>query len=209
MGSVIFPQTSLALSINLPIPGHMVKTTSSFLPSLVKGIKIDPQNPLVFEFLIQPGQRSMNNDQKKIEYEKLVKYFMAALTTSEKDMWVNLSPYEHHRIISNNFGDTEMGRDMLAQDYILKQLTASLVYPEDELGKKFWNKIYERIRIETGSDVAIPINTFNKVWIVPASATVFEKGNIAVITQSHLKVMMEEDYLAMQKNDGGNVSKSI
>ena len=30
-----------------------------------------------------------------------------------------------------------MGRDMLAQDYILKQLTASLIYPEKDLGKDF------------------------------------------------------------------------
>jgi len=34
-----------------------------------------------------------------------------------------------------------MGRDMLAQDYILKQLTASLIYPEKNLGKAFWDEI--------------------------------------------------------------------
>ena len=43
----------------------------------------------------------------------------------------------------NEFGQTEMGRDLLAQDYMLKQLTASLMYPEKELGQEFWNRVYE------------------------------------------------------------------
>jgi Fe-S cluster biosynthesis and repair protein YggX len=37
-----------------------------------------------------------------------------------------------------------MGRDLLAEDYLLKQITSSLIYPEDGLGKKFWDKVYER-----------------------------------------------------------------
>jgi ABC-type sulfate/molybdate transport systems ATPase subunit len=66
------------------------------------------------------------------ESSKLIKYFLASLTIPEKDLWVNLShPYEKDRMIARkNLGQTEMGRDMLAQDYILKQLTASLIYPE-------------------------------------------------------------------------------
>ena len=202
--SVIPPQSAFALGINLPIPGTMVKMTTAFMPPLVKGIKVDPSNPLLFEFLIEPGQLPLDETQKKNEYRKLVKYFLASLTTPEKDMWVNLSPYEHNRIISRNFGGTEMGRDMLAQDYILKQLTASLVYPEDDLGKKFWSKVYERVRMETGA-AEVPVSTFNKVWILPASATIFEKGNVAMVTESHLKVMMEEDYLSMDKH--GNALK--
>ena len=74
---------------------------------------------------------------------KLIKYFLASLTIPEKDLWVNLSPYEKDRIIPQSFGLTEMGRDLLAEDYMLKQITASLIYPEDEIGKKFWKRIYE------------------------------------------------------------------
>ena len=37
-----------------------------------------------------------------------------------------------------------MGRDMLGQDYILKQITASLIYPESNLGKKFWDKYTQK-----------------------------------------------------------------
>ena len=63
----------------------------------------------------------------KEEADKLIKYFLASLTVPEDELWVNLSPYEEGRIISKKFGQTEMGRDLLAQDYILKQLTASMM----------------------------------------------------------------------------------
>jgi len=75
--------------------------------------------------------------QKRQEYKKLVKYFLASLTIPDEDQWVNLSPYEKGRIIQGNFGKTEMGRDLLSQDYLLKQITSSLMYPESGLGKKF------------------------------------------------------------------------
>ncbi|OGX19413.1 MAG: hypothetical protein A2Y04_04290 [Omnitrophica WOR_2 bacterium GWC2_45_7] len=133
------------------------------------------------------------------ESTKLVKYFLATLTTPEKEMWVNLSPYEKNRIIPNQLGQTELGRDLLAQDYILKQLTASLIYPEDELGKKFWERVYAKAQEKYGS-TDIPLNTFNKVWIVPNKAVVYENENNIFVLQSHLKVMLEEDYLALQQN---------
>ena len=88
---------------------------------------------------------------------------MAALTVPEDEMWVNLSPYERDRIIEEGFGDTEMGRDLLAQDYILKQLTASLMYPEEDLGSTFWDKIYEQA-YEKYWTTEIPTDIFHKVW---------------------------------------------
>ena len=100
--------------------------------------------------------------QLKEESTKLIKYFLASLTIPEKDLWVNLSPYEKDRIIPQSFGLTEMGRDLLAEDYMLKQITASLIYPEDEIGKKFWKRIYEEAQKKFGT-TNIPVNTFNKV----------------------------------------------
>jgi hypothetical protein len=204
------PQAHADSVLGLPAPGTMVRITSQFQPAIIKGIKVDPDNPLLFNFLIDPGQIVLNQDEQKSEYRKLIKYFLAALTTPEHDMWVNLSPYEHHRMTSNNLGQTEMGRDMLAQDYILKQLTASLIYPEESLGKKFWNEIYERVRMETGSAINIPVNTFNKVWIIPESATVFEKGNVAIVVKSHMKVLLDQDYLSLDKhvNSDKNISRT-
>lgn len=46
---------------------------------------------------------------------------------------------------------TEVGRDLLAQDYLLKQITASLLYPEGDTGKSFWSKVYQKAFEEFGS----------------------------------------------------------
>ena len=43
---------------------------------------------------------------------------------------------------------------------------------------------------------------FNKVWIVPDDAEVMEKGNMAYVLKTHLKVMLEEDYLSLNKHNG-------
>ncbi|MCK5342024.1 MAG: hypothetical protein KAR20_01400 [Candidatus Heimdallarchaeota archaeon] len=106
-----------------------------------------------------------------------------------------------------------MGRDLLAQDYMLKQLTASLLYPEDQLGSDFWNRVYKRAYEEYGT-TEVPMNTFNKVWIVPEKAVIYENGLNIFVVESRLKVMLEEDYLALEANAGsikhglGNVSAS-
>ncbi|MBF0595813.1 MAG: hypothetical protein HQL22_12725, partial [Candidatus Omnitrophica bacterium] len=55
----------------------------------------------------------------------------------------------------------------------------------------------------------IPVDTFNKVWIVPDNAAVFEKDSTAVVVSCHLKVMLETDYLATSHNampTGGHVT---
>ncbi len=184
----------------MPVPGSMVHSSPAYTPAHLKGITIHPDNALQFDFLMNKGDGSLDDSQKKVEYNKVIKYFLASLTVPDEDQWVNLSPYEHDRIINDNFGKTQMGRDLLAQDYLLKQITSSLMYPESGLGKNFWNKIYERAYKEFGN-TNVPVNTFNKVWIVPDEAVVYESGNTAYILKSHLKVMLEEDYLALNKNN--------
>ncbi len=187
----------------LPVPGAMVALSPAFEPVLLKGLKVDPQNPFAFDFIVDTGSDPVianeeKQSQLKAEADTLIKYFMAAMTVPEKDLWVNLSPYEKDRMIAPDLGQTEMGRDMLAQDYVLKQLTASLIYPEKELGKTFWDKVYAKSR-ELYGTTEIPVNTFNKVWIVADRADVFERGNTAYVTGAHLKVMLAEDYTAIQK----------
>ena len=197
--SVIGPlPVAQAYELHLPAPGVRVGLSPEFSPAILKGITVHPENPLQFDFIVDQNDSHIALDLKKQEYQKLVKYFLASLTTPEKDLWVNLSPYEKNRIIPDVFGKTEMGRDLLAQDYLLKQITASLIYPEGEVGKKFWKKVYSQAVKEFGS-TDVPVNTFNKVWIIPDQATVYENGNTAYVLKSHLKVMLEQDYLALSK----------
>ncbi len=197
---VIPPRNSLAQTIlNLPVPGEMVTPTTAFMPTLVKALVVHPENPLEFDFIMDTGDTNLEGEAFKAESTKLIKYFLASLTVPENDVWVNLSPYEKDRIVPQEFGTTEMGKDLLAQDYILKQLTASLMYPESDLGQKFWQRIYAKAQQLYGT-TNIPVNTFNKVWIVPDKAVIYETGNTAIVAKSRLKVMLEGDYRALQNN---------
>jgi ribosomal protein L21E len=203
---VAFISTSLkapayAQDFRLPAPGVMIHLSPPLEPAILKGIKVHTDNPFRFDFILDRGDGQLSSDQIKEESSKLIKYFLASLTIPEEDLWVNLSPYEKDRIIPNSFGLTEMGRDLLAEDYMLKQITASLIYPEDETGKRFWKRIYEEATERFGT-TNIPVNTFNKVWIVPDKAVVYEntQSGTAYIVKSTLKVMLEQDYLALEKN---------
>ncbi len=186
---------------NLPLERNLVHLSPTFTPAHLKGIVIDPHNAFKFDFIIHKGDKALEEGSKKKEYTKLIKYFMASLAVPDEDQWVNLSPYEKDRIIKEDFGKTEMGRDLLAQDYLLKQITASLIYPQDKLGQKFWNEVYKRAYEQFGT-TNIPVNTFNKVWITPDKADIYEKGNTAYVYNSHLKVMLEEDYWLLEKHTG-------
>ncbi|MDP8266336.1 MAG: hypothetical protein P9M07_05260 [Candidatus Aceula meridiana] len=189
------PKAIASNVLGLPIPGATVPLSPSFTPAILRGIQVYPKEPLKFNFILDKGQSRLETAELKGESEKLVRYFLASLTLPEDDLWVNLSPYEKGRIVPESLGVTEMGRDMLAQDYLLKQVTASLIYPEDEMGKKFWERVYERAYEEYGT-TDIPVDTFSKVWIVPEKAVVYENGDRAFVAESKLKVMLEEDYLA-------------
>ncbi len=199
--SIPSSQAGEMVMMRMPIPGSMVHLSPEYIPAHLQGLTIHPENALKFDFLIYRGDGELDLPQKRQEYTKLVKYFLASLTIPDADQWVNLSPYEPDRIIKNDFGKTEMGRDLLSQDYLLKQITSSLMYPETSLGRKFWSRIYARAFKEFGTS-NVPVNTFNKVWIIPDEAAVYESGNTVYVLRDHLKVMLEEDYLSLQKHTG-------
>ena len=212
----------------LPAPGSMVSLSETFAPPLLKGVKVYPDNPFRLDFILDKGDfENAEGGREKVkgvgqnmsghnggspssfdlqpstslksESTRLIKYFLAAVTVPEKDLWVNLSPYEKDRIVPDSFGATEMGRDLLSQDYMLKQITASVIYPEGETGKKFWAEVYKKAQEKFGT-TDIPIDTFNKVWIVPEKAVVYESKDAAYVVESRLKVMLETDYLALEQS---------
>ena len=183
----------------MPPPGEMTAVSGAFSPACMVGMRMDLKNPFNFYFVMNKGEQFLETDIKKNEYNKLIKYFLASLTTPNNDMWVNLSPYESTRIIPDNFAGTEMGRDLLAQDYLLKQFASSLMYPEDDTGRLFWQKVYDKAQEEFGT-TDIPVDTFNKVWIVPDRAEIYQKDDTVFLVDSHLKVMMEQDFMAIEEN---------
>ena len=184
---------------DLPAPGTMLALTPPYSPLDLKGIQVYADNPLRFDFLIDKGDSGLSGEPLKEESILLVKYFLAALTIPEEEMWVNLSPYEQDKITPEDLSQTLMGKVLLEQDYVLKQLMASLTYPEKTLGRQFWQRVYQKAYERFGT-TQIPINTFNKVWIVPKRADVFEHPQGAFVVGSELDVMLESDYFAMQQN---------
>ncbi len=194
------PVKAYAQSVmELPVPGAMVNLSAAYAPVMLRAVKIHPDQPLVFDFIVDSGNTHADQVLIKSETQKLVKYFLASLTVPEKDLWVNLSPYEHGRIVPEAFGQTEMGRDLLSQDYILKQLTSSLLNPEKDLGREFWARVYAQVREKFGV-TDISADTFNKVWIMPDSAQVYEMNDTAVLGKTRLMVMTEQDYLARENS---------
>jgi hypothetical protein len=191
-----YAQTISGGVFSLPQPGAPLSLSAGFVPAHITGLTIHPENPLQFDFLIDTGDKHLKDEELKAESMKLMKYFMASLTVPDEEMWVNLSPYEKNRVIAKGLSQTDMGRDMLGQDYILKQLTASLLSPENELGKKFWDKVRAQAKDKFGK-TEIPTDTFNKIWIVPQRASVYVEGKSVYVVDGHLKVMLEEDYIAM------------
>ncbi|MFC1510057.1 hypothetical protein ACFL49_00135 [Candidatus Omnitrophota bacterium] len=125
MSTCVLPPQSVQAQIlptllNLPVPGTVVPLSAGYMPAMITGVTIHPDNPLRFDFIVDKGETGIEGQDLRVEGKRLVKYFLAALTVPENEMWVNLSPYEKDRIIPESFGDTEMGQDLLAQDYMLK-----------------------------------------------------------------------------------------
>ncbi len=188
-----------AQTLVLPFPGAMVSLSPAFTPLLLKGVTVYSENPYKFDFLLTSGNEKLQGSELREQSEKLIKYFLTAITVPDKDMWVNLSPYEKHRVIPDDLAKTDMGRDLLAQDYILKVLASSLTYPEKELGKNFWSQVYQKIYEQLGT-TDIPVSGFNKVWVMADSATVYVQGLNAYVVKSHLKVVSEQDVLSAKKS---------
>jgi len=198
LANMLLPYTASAQAVSNVMPAALAASATGVagLPYL-KGIRLYKDNPFVFDFMISENKGRLSDTAFKQEANKLIKYFLASVTVPENDLWVNLSPYEPDRIAAPEFSQSAMGGDLLAQDYILKQLSASLTHPDTQLGKQYWNAI------GVGANNHSPVNNFNKVWIVPQKAVIYEGANSAVIGETRLKVMCDEDYLAIQQNNVG------
>ena len=104
------PEASYAQTLFLPQPGTMVGASSVYMPLIFKDLTVHPDNPLLFDFIVDTGDSGLrpgvDDTSIREQASTLVKYFLASLTLSEKDQWVNLSPYEKDRILPEDLGKT-------------------------------------------------------------------------------------------------------
>ena len=156
-------------------------------------------DPLHFTFIFNKSDLPLTEDVLRAQAENIGKYFLAALTIPEEDLWVNLSPYEADRIMPDKLSQTDLGKDMLGEDYVLKQLAASLTHPDTPQGKLYWDALrMQNAKLKIKND-----GNFQKVWIVPDKIHIYESPSMVVIDYAKLKVLCEDDYLAMDKNTVG------
>src|SRR5262245_50506455 len=86
---VVPPRTGFAQSIsslNLPPPGTMVAMSPGFTPPRMIALKLDPVNPLQFDFIVNTGELALLQEDFRVEADKLIKYFMASLTVPEDEL---------------------------------------------------------------------------------------------------------------------------
>lgn len=180
---------------SLPAPTQLLDLSKSKNIERLCGLRFDKENPLSFEFIFEAPNKYRSNDQERA---KLIKYFITALTVPSDKLWVNLSPYENDRVIEDELARTELGVNMLAQDYILKQLSSSLTFPESDLGREYWEM--------QGSH-----DQFNKIWISSDTADLYVGNNSIILGDTRMKVETEKDYLASKENnlkDADEIGKS-
>lgn len=173
-------------------PTELLGTGRKSEPVLLRGISLDKSNPLKINFIVDEGNLNLSRKKVKEETKRLVAYFLSALTIPDQDLWVNLSPYEKDRVIPDSLIKTDMGRDLLAEDYMLKQLSSSLTHPDTSIGQNYWSSHQK--------------STFNKIWIVPEKAEIFEEGANAIIGNASLDVKTAKDFFASKRN---NIKNSI
>ena len=175
----------------LPSPSSLLYRSRNVDLPVLRGLKLNPADPFKIEFIIDMGDK---NNMSTEETDVLVKYFMAGLTVPDEDMWVNLSPYEQDRIVPEKLGITDMGKDLLGQDYVLKQLSSSLTHPDTSSGRAYWGMENRELKIENGSaQISTERAALSRIWIVPETAELYEKDDRVLITDATLDVRTEED----------------
>lgn len=196
----------------------LIYPTKKFSPPIIAGIRVSRKNPLKFNTIIDTGDFNIKGEEFNQIAKKLMGYFASSFLIREEDLWVNLSAYESNRMIPDVLFGTEMGKDMLAGDCLLKRFTASLMHPETELGRQYWDAVFARMHSKKGG-LKNEINAFQKVWIVPSVAEVYvkEQGEdvpekfshwglrkseyAAFVVNRYLEVKCEKDMKAHKKRE--------
>lgn len=163
-------------------------------PPLVGGIAFPMNNPMQIGFsLLTDASLGMPTPEEQTELQvRLGRYLNTYLVLTGDQVNVNLTPIDDYCGLPELLRHTELGRDMLSQDLVLKHYTACQLHPLTVHGKAFWDEI------DTITADSRIIESCFRVWIIPDGATVHEKtedgyGHVT-IEKLGLKVLCDADY---------------
>ena len=160
------------------------------MPSFTRTVYSNNDAVLTGVSFIYPNQLRFTTSMPMTEQEKkiAVQYFIAALTIPEPDLWVNLRTDQKDVICPYRLGLTELGKTMLAQDFLLKRRAAQLCDPKKPVGKLFNDRAwYER----NGAKY------LSRHWIFPTTVEITENDSSMHIDKAVLDI--ESDTIGKSK----------
>jgi len=214
-GSAGYTQPNLPATysslINMPLVDNLgaIKTQITKKPynlPLMRGIEFDPDNPQTLQFFIESeGNKEVSSQQIK----QLMRYFLGCLAVDSSKVWVNLSVYEKNRIIPDCLEKLDIGKNLLVEDYLLKQLSSTITDPKNPYGKKFWDQVH-KAAFAIAKTTKVPVDTFYKVWIVPDCAEVVESnGQGKGDTGEKLGVRSYKLEVEREKKEKGKLKQTV
>ncbi len=183
------------------MPGESVKSRLQIIDEphwepILTGMEVLRDNPIQPGFHVAVDERASPPDAAELT-ARLGRYFNTFLVVSGEHLNVNLSPFEEFCGVPPLLRGTELGRDLLAQDFLLKEYTALLLHPDTDTGSVFWNLLEKKIDEE--------FEACMRVWITPGRASIRETatdaGGRATIEGLGLDVYCEEDYAVLRAAD--------
>ncbi len=174
---------------NPPGPEDMVLPTRPFHPLIVKSVSVDldpTKNPIKkMRLIVDSGDSDLKGENFRREVALCQDYLITNFCVPDDDQFVNLAPDESARLLSDQLTGTKMGEAFLEFDYRLKKLAASLLHPDLESGRLYWNQVQSQMDKEIEDKSLIP-RAYQRVWVRPEAAQVFET------TESHAKRIFEK-----------------
>jgi len=157
----------------LPQPGQRTVIGHLSETDMPVGVAFTAGDQGHFRLFVEPVKGA---DVSENDVRTFAEYFLAALAVPVADQWVNLSPSESTRVLAPSLADTALGTTLLRQDYVLKQVAATLTDPKTPLGKAYW--------AQGRGDLA-------KIWIEPGEIRVADDGERVVVECATLRVRSE------------------
>jgi len=169
-------KTGYAKPASLTSTDRMLLPSRPFTPALIRYMAFDEEDPLRhLDATINYGDTAFEGEELAAEARKLMDFFKTAVCVADDDMYVNLAPNETAKLLSPALSGTRLGMGLLEFDYCLKRLSASLMHPDLDTGRRFWAEVTRCCQELLGMRyMPQEMPALQRVWVLPVKATIYE-----------------------------------